>query len=258
MASKHFTVEIKPTIQASLLAAAAFGADELLFDWESFQVPRGANKLVNASIIHRAGTGGAVVVKDIDLIFAKTVNNEGPRPLGAVNGTVSAAPVVANHCLGIAHVDASGDYGGKGFDYFAVGTTGSGGGASLIPNMVLEGEVNSGDNVGYDTLWVGGITAESGHDFRTTVLARGGEAAGVTVVETDKGSDDDPDAELIFAPGDVIHGKTDAVMGTIASIGGFGSNKQDITFEAATPEILDNNEELININPIRVILSFER
>jgi len=258
MASKYFTVEIKPTITASLLAAAAFGADELLFDWESFQVPRGANKLVSASIIHRAGTGGAVVVKDIDLIFAKSINNNPPRTLGTTNGTVSAIPVISNHCLGIAHIDASGDYGGKGIDYFAVGTTGSGGGASLIPNMVLEGEINSGDNVGYDTLYVGGITAESGHDFRTTVLARGGEVAGVTVVETDKGSDDDPDADLIFAVGDVIHGKTDAVMGTIASIAAFGSNKQDITFEAATPAILDDNEELVNINPIRVILSFER
>ena len=47
-------------------------------------------------------------------------------------------------------------------------------------------------------------------------------------------------------------------MGTIASIAAFGSSKQDITFEAVTPEVLDDNEELYNINPIRVILSFEK
>jgi hypothetical protein len=106
-------------------------------------------------------------------------------------------------------------------------------------------------------VYLGAITGTA-LDFGTTVLARGGEAAGVTVVETDKGADDDPDAELIFAPGDVLHSATDGVLGTVASIAAFASSKQDITFTAVTPDAIADDEEIFNINPIRIILSFEK
>ena len=46
MKSKYFTVEVKPTIAASKQALAAFTDGDLLFDWTSFQIPRGPAKLV--------------------------------------------------------------------------------------------------------------------------------------------------------------------------------------------------------------------
>jgi len=259
MTNKYFTVEVKPTIAASHQAAgsAAFGNDDVLFDWTSFQVPRGANKLIGVTAVIRGVDGVSNGVTDLDFYFAKTISGTAPATIGTPNSSPSALPLVSNHLIGLAHIDGAQDYGNDALDYFCIASTGGGGAGNLIPGIVLEGEPSSGDNVGYDTIYVAGST-NAAISFGTTVLARGGEAAGVTVVETDKGSDDDPDADLIFAVGDVLHSATDDVLGTVASIGAFGSSKQDITFAAVTEDIIADNEEIFNVNPIKLILSFER
>jgi len=259
MASKYFTVEVKPFITASAQNAgsAAYSADDVLFDWASFQVPRGANKLIGVTAVIRGADGATNGVTDLDFYFAKSINGTAPATIGLANRTADAAPIVSNHLIGLAHIDGAQDYGNNSLDLFSIASTGGGGAGNLIPGIVLEGEPSSGDNVGYDTLYVAGST-NAAISFGTTVLARGGEAAGVTVVETDKGSDDDPDADLIFAVGDVLHSATDDVLGTVASIAAFGSSKQDITFAAVTPDVIADNEEIFNVNPIRLILSFER
>jgi len=265
--SKYFTVEIEPTIAGNLLDSA-FANGQILFDWQPIQVPRGANKLVAATAVLRSKDGDHQTGPKFDLFFAKSINGTAPSTLGVVNNAVTGLPVIANHLIGMTHFEA-GEFGGNAGESFTVGSTGSGSSSSNIPNIILEAELNSGDNVGYDTLYVG-ATCGNAIDFGTTVLARGGEAEGATTVETDKGANDDPDAELIFAPGDIIHGHTGAVVGTIASIGSFiayddtdgtsieATGKQVITFTAALPEALDDNEELLCVNPIRVILSFEK
>ena len=250
----YFTVEIEPTI-AGNLQANAFGNGNVLFDWQTIQVPRGANKLIAATVVLRSKNGDHQTGAKMDLWFAKSINGTAPSTLGVINDGVTGLPVIANHMIGMTHLE-SGEFGTNAGESFTVGSTGSGAASSNIPTLILEGEINSGDNVGYDTLYVG-AGAGNAIDFGTTVIARGGEAAGVTVVETDKGSNDDPDAELIFAPGDVLHGGTGAVLGTVASIAAFASSKQDITFTAGTAEVLDDNEELFCANPIRIILSFE-
>ena len=59
MKSKYFTVEVKPFMRASHQAAssAAFAADDVLFDWTSFQIPRGAAKLLSVNIVLRGADG---------------------------------------------------------------------------------------------------------------------------------------------------------------------------------------------------------
>lgn len=256
---KYFTVEVKPTIPASQQAAdtAAYAADDVLFDWEPVQVPRGANKLVSSTLITRGADGATQAPKDIDIYFAKSINGTAPATIGNSNATMSAAPIVANHMIGMIHIESADGTNASSIDLFQMQQTGSGAANSMIPACILEAEVNSGDNVGYDTLYVAATTGGT-FSFGTTVLARGGEAAGVTVVETDKGDNDDPNADLIFAVGDVLHSATDDVLGTVASIAAFGSNKQDITFTAVTPDVIADNEEIFNVNPLRLILSFEK
>ena len=56
----------------------------------------------------------------------------------------------------------------------------------------------------------------------------------------------------------MLVGATGAALGTVASIAAFASSKQDITFTAGTTEVLDDNEEILCANPIKIILSFER
>ena len=256
---KYFTVEVKPTISAikQALNSSVYTAGDVLFDWTSFQIPKGASRLIGTSVIFRGKNGGVQAALDVDIYFAKTIDGVAPATMGDPNGTASALPIVSNHILGFTRVDDGSGFGENGFDRFTVAMTGGSSVVGIQENLVIQGEPDSGDNVGYDTIYLGAITGGA-FDFGTTVLARGGEAAGVTVVETDKGGNDDPNAELIFAPGDVLHGSTGAVLGTVKSIAAFESNKQDITFTAATPEVLDDNEEIFNINPIRLILFFEK
>ena len=251
--SKYFTVEVVPTIPASKQAAFADG--KVLFDWTSFKIPRGAAKLISVCSVLRGKNGGAPDKPKIDLFFAKSIARVAPLSIGGVNLTMVAKPSVTNHLIGMHHIMDT-DSGQNAADFWNINQSGGGATGNMIPSLVLQGEPDDGD-IAFDTIYVAGA-AGNAIDFGTTVIARGGEAAGVTVVETDKGNDDDPNAEFIFAPGDVLHSGTDDVLGTVASISAFASSKQDINFTAPTPNIIADNEEIFNINPIKFVLSFEK
>ena len=210
-------------------------------------------------MICRGTNGGTQDAKDATFFFAKTVDKIAPVTLGVANATITAAPIITNHLIGQTHIESS-DFGSAAFDYIAMAATGGGGANNHVPNIVLQGEPESGENVGFDTLYIGAAAGNSSSfDFGTTVITRGAITDDTTtVVPTDKGSDDDPNADLIFAVGDVIHTGTDDVVGIVSSIAAFGSSKQDITFTAGITADLADNEELFNINPIRIILSFEK
>lgn len=265
---KYFTVEVKPTIPGEHQSTDShlYTSKDVLFDWTSFQIPKGAAKLTAITAVFRGTDGATQVARDLDLVFAKSINGTAPTTLGDSNETVSAAPVVANHIIGLAHLDSGGDYGvgsgtgGGAFDLFNLASTGSGAAASLIPELVLEGEPYTGDNVGYDTLYIGGIAGGT-FDFGTKVLVRGAISAdNTTTIPTDlEGSaDGDPNAETVFAVGDVLETASGDTVGTIASISAFDSDHQDIILTANNVEAIADNEELYNVNPIRIILSFER
>ena len=265
---KYFTVEVKPTIPGEHQSTDShqYTSKDVLFDWTSFQIPKGAAKLTAVTMIFRGTDGATQVARDLDLVFAKSIDGTAPTTLGDSNETISAAPVVANHIIGLVHIDSAGDYGvgsgtgGGAFDLFNMASTGSGAAASLIPEIVLEGEPNTGDNVGFDTLYIGGI-AGGQFDFGTKVLVRGAISAdNTTTIPTDlEGSaDSDPNAETVFAVGDVLETATGDTVGTIASIGSYSSPSQTITLTANNVEAIADNEELYNVNPIRIILSFEK
>ena len=261
MINKYFTVEVKPTITGAQQNgnSAVFSDNDVLFDWTSFEVPKGASKLTAATLVMRGKDGAKQVEIDLDLLFAKTVNGTAPVTLGDPNLTASGLPVLTNHLIGMIHIDSAGDYGVQGLDYFSIASTGSGAAASLIPNMVLQGEPDSGGNVGFDTLYIAGLCGANSLSFGTTVLVRGAISAdNTTTIPTDKGSDDDPDADLIFAAGDVLQTATSDNVGTISSISAFDTDHQDIILTANNVDAIADNEELFNINPIRIILSFEK
>ena len=275
---KYFTVEVIPTIAAS--TQVQYTADDVLFDWTSFQVPKGANKLISATVVMRGTDGGDQdgTKADIDLIFAKSITGTAPATLGTVNGTVTAEPVVSNHIIGFTHLDAAGEYGAQGFDYFTVGTTGSGAAQSNIPTLVLEGDPNSGTNVGYDTLYLGAIAGNTGLDFGTAVLTDA-----IVDVSGEDGVIDDLDGTACnraFAVGDIIHATDDIILG---EIGALDANSITFRFDGGTTKDptgsytvpadiaawriqngagaagdLANNDELFNIHPIKIILSFEK
>ena len=251
----YFTVEVKPTITASKQHVGAFAAGDILFNWTAFQIPKGSARLLNTFVTARGTDAADQGALDIELFFAKSIDNVAPTDLGVINAAVTASGW-QNNLIGYQHLDYSANNIGSSDDLVFMTTlqSGSRGGG---PDVVLAGEATSGTNVGYDTVYVAGI-AQGAYNFSTTVLARGGEAAGVTVVETDKGSDDDPDAELIFVPGDILHSETDDVLGTVESVAAFGSSKQDINFTAGTSAIIADNEEIYNVHPVVLKFSFEQ
>ena len=276
MVNKYFTVEVVPTFDGASIAA--FAANDVLFDWTAVQVPKGANRLVSVGVIMRGTDGASQTSRDLDLYFAKSIKGVAPGSIGIMNATAAAEPGITNNIIGMANIDNAGDYGGSGFDYLQVAQTGSGAATSHIPAVVLEAETNSGTNVGYDTLYVSCI-AQGAINFGTAVLTDD-----AVDVSGEDGTIDDLDGtacNLAFAVGDIIHAaESNIILGEVASL-----DANSITFKFSGEDSLDptgnytvpaniaawriqngagaagdlaNNDELFNIHPMRILLSFEK
>jgi hypothetical protein len=251
MQSKYFSTDIKPIMPGNI-QQAAYADTEILFDWTEFEIPRGPGKMLGVTAlvegVNGADQAGAI---DIELFFARTNNLIAPPTLGTTGALVTKAGW-KNHVIGRLLLDASADSNNGDLVYVNVMKH------QKQPNIVMQGEPLSGSTIGVDKFYVAAIS-KGALDFSTTVIARGGGAVGDLTIDTDKGSNDDPDAELIFAPGDVLHGGTGAVLGTVKSIAAFASNTQVITLESpGLVEALDDNEEIYNASPIRLKIDFEK
>jgi len=258
--SKHFTVEIKPTIpgERQSVNSAVYSDNDVIFDWEAFDIPSGAAKLVSITLIEKGKDGAKPTAADIDFLFAKTIDGVAPSTLGTSNSTANGSPGLTNNIIGYTKIDSL-DYGNAPFDHFGVAASGSGAAASNIPAVVLQGEPNTGTTKGFDRLYIAACSGDNSRSYGTTVLVRGAITAdNTTTIPTDAGSDDDPNAENVFAVGDVIETGTGDTVGTIASISAFDTDHQDIILTANNVEAIADNEELFNVNPIKIILSFEK
>jgi len=247
MASKYFTVEVKPTIAASAQHEAAFGSGDVLFDWTSFQVPRGANRLINVTALVRpkgdAGPTGNPF--PFQLVFSKS----NTQSLGTVNGGTANRP--SNDLLGMVEFAAA-DYMSAAVDSTQVADLAHGGAHPVGP-LILQGDITTGDNVGYDTLHLGAICSNTSMNFTSILVVSDADiasAAHTTIVTAGTSMDN----REHFIAGDVIHAQDDAVVGTLASV---AQSAITLTSELGT-SVLTNGDTLYNIHPIRLILQFER
>jgi hypothetical protein len=243
-ASKYFTVTVKPTVTASLQAGGTVAANDILFDWTSFDIPKGAARLIGVTALVR-GTNGARQEKSLDLYFAKTVDGVEPGSLGTLSATADGARY-QNHLIGAHRIDAN-DY-KDGLDIMAVATSGHGAQTTQIPSMVLQGEYETGSNVGFDKLYLSSIAAGA-LDFRSTVQCDGIQATSQAVLTVKTTS-----ALTNFAVGDVLHDEDDRAMGTVLTV----DSATQMTMAANLANATVNNKDLYNINPVTIILSFER
>jgi hypothetical protein len=252
MARHYHSVELLPTIAASIQHAGTFANNSILFDWTPIQVPKGSNALISAVVLVRSkgdATPTANHVK-MDLLFSKT---------NTVSlGTQRVAPLhhPNNDIMGHVNLEAS-HYALAGVSGSSVGTMGA---SEARHPLILTGDINTGDNVGYDTIYVAGVAGET-VDFQSiNAIAEAGaaDAASTQVITMDGTS---MDVREHFAAGDIVHiGTTvgtpaaDSLIGTIAS----ADSTTQITLEAVSPTALVDGDILYNINPIKIILSFER
>ena len=248
---KFFTTTVKPNITASTQHAAAFAADDLLFDWTAFDVPKGGSRLVGITALIRGTSGADQTARAFDLLFAKAKPSKNydatdglaPDTLGTENAAVASAGKFRwkNNVIGIQNI-ATGDWNDGALISMNVATP------ETISQIVFQSESPSGTNVGYDKFYVAGI-AQGALDFRSALTDDGGHATSVsTITVADSG------ALVNFAPGDVIHDEANNLLGTILST----DSDTSITFEANLANASTNNNKLYNLNPITLILSFEK
>ena len=253
----YLSVTLKPTLPVAAIIQSdktdkPFAAGDIIFDWFAFDVPNGTLKLESITLLIRGENGVPQTARDVEVYFAKSDSDgTAPASLGTENVSTTGFGYY-NNLLGFQVIDLS-NYGGK-LDYMSMATLGvsaAGGGAGT--NLVLQGEPNSGTNVGYDTLYVGLVGGASyAHDFATGVILNDAEniAVGGTALVTDG-----VDANKVFAPGDIIlKHDSDTVVGTVKSV-----SANLITLESpGSGVIIANDDELVNSQPVTVILGFEQ
>ena len=284
---KFFTTTIKPVIPAAIQHLGNFGDNNALFDWTEFNVPKGASKLINVTALIR-GTDGSPQTFAMDLFFAKTFQGTAPGSLGTLHATAGGIGYY-NHLLGTWKIEET-DY--IGIDQLDTGpnvsttsnASASGTAYSPSPSMVFEGEPDSGSSVGYDKLYIGATTPDGTANFGTAIVtSRAVDVSGLSSAQLVNADIEGTDPRNVFAPGDIIHAEDGIILGEIESM----ADANTITFKTdgskqyhAGGEILFSNpsglanwkiqngagtagdlasgDELYNLHPITLILSWEK
>ena len=274
---KFFNVTVKPTIKASDQHNGAFTALDLLWDWFAFDMPKGGACLRGVTALVRGVDGAAQTGRDLVLVFAQpSINGTAPTSLGAEHATVNGVGYY-NNLIGAINIDAAGDV--PGIDVMNIMATGGGATTDQIPFINIEGRPNL-EKDGYNTIYIGGIAGDANTwSFSTEVDI--GPSAGVDISWSNGnfGVIDGTDPTLCFAPGDVLHAQDDIIVGEVASLDAdnitfkFSGEATESGTSYSVPTTLANwriqngagaagdlleNDELYNINPITLILHFEK
>jgi len=270
---------IKPKINT--LGNVAFAADDVLFDWTSFEVPKGGCCFRSFGAI-MAGTNGVAAngALKMDMYFATTIDNNAPPSLGTPNAAMTvikataARPHINNyHCVNGGEYEDDLD-GMVGFNVLGKGTVPGGGvsspGAHVLMS-VMEGDANWGGDLGdprlgstghkgctqgMQTMWVAAI-AQGAYDFGTGVLLNQGGNQAASTVPVDLVVDG-TDADDVFAVGDELisfvaaNGSTPVVIGTVTSI----PDADSIVVDAVSGAFNDDTE-ICNLHPIVIKLGLE-
>jgi len=258
----YFNVTAKPYILPSEQHDGNIVDTKILADWTEFEIPKGAAKLVGMTVLYRGKNGADVTPTDFEVFWAKgNPDGSAPTTLGVVTGdvVVPAGQPWYNLIQGKTYVDVSN--GLNDVDLLTMnvisvpnvtgGIADAGGvdGFTNTNSVVLQGEPNSGTNVGYDKLYCA-LMAKATHNWGASTITVNGTPAITTSVMTVA----DVDAFLMFAPGDVIYDEDDRLMGTVKSI----DLATQITFEDNLANAGVNDKVLYNASPITLVLSFEK
>ena len=246
---KYFTVEVKPTIpNVAAGQHAAFADNDLLFDWFAFDVPKGTSfiKQIVLEVRPNGLSGAAVNERALDLIFAKTVNGAAPTSLGTANSALTADVNNSNHLIGYV---AGNSYAYEGhLDSTAVAIA-----REAKAGLIIEGEPDSGTNVGFDRIYLAGV-AGAAFDFRSLVQINNGTLDGDTFTV------DGQDPRNMFAVGDVIAATTTADTSVSKSLGTIKSmpDANTIILESTTENAILNDDFIYNTTPVRILLGCEK
>jgi len=255
-----FNATVKPTLPVASIIQAnksdlPFTAGDVLADWTEFNVPKAGVKLCSITLLVRGENGVAQTSRDAQVLFAKSdTDGTAPATLGDENGEVSQVTtwqnnVIAHQLLDITTMSTR-------LTNMTVATTGAASIDSLTPgnvNVVLQGEPLS-DKGGAAKLYVGLVGgASNSWDFATGVLLNMAGSADATTADSVL-TVGGVDARIVFAPGDVIlKHDSDTAVGTIKSV----DSGTQITLTSGSGVAITHADELVNSQPITIVLGFE-
>jgi len=254
---KYHLATIKPEI--NLTGNVAFSVDDVLFDWTSFEVPRGACAIRSLNLIvpgtNAVAANGAL---QMDLYFATSINGVAPPTLGNTNvamnvisATAAKPHIMAYHAvLGKEKEDALD--GMVGFNVLGKGAVTSAVTQGDTALTVLEGDPSyAGATSGYQTMWVAAV-AQGAYDFGTAcaVGSADHEANDLTIVV------EGTDADDCFTIGDTIIAFDGDGSGA-TTIGNVTALAADLITVDAAPNLIADEDEICNLNPIVIRLGLE-
>ena len=256
-----FTKVVKPdivngdvsNIQASNKTHVDIDAGDVIFDWTEVQMPKGGASLVSVSAIVNAEDAALASgsVTDYQLIFARSVNGKAPSSLGTVGGAATGGFDLMNHYIGSLLLDSSaGNYTMDLLRFHVVYSSGASNRFHSQTSIQLE---PSHGNEPYEKLYVAGLQHDA-RGYQTGVIVNGA----ITSNTEDTITVDGINAHKIFEPGDTVYlHDVDTALGTVKSINSDGTT---ITLNAAIAGGTDlaDDDELINANPIKLLLHFEK
>lgn len=240
----YFTVTVKPYISPTHQNLGAFADNDLFFNWTEFDIPKGANKLIGAVALIR-GTDGVSQSAAFNFYIAKTVSGAEPGGLGQPHATANGGQYQNNIIGGflIEEADLL-----TGLDIMTVGM-GRFSRGNFVP-QVLEGEPDSGTNVGYDKLYLASTIVDGTPNFASTVQIDGTQLPPQTTLTVKTTS-----ALINFDAGDVLQLEDKDEVGTIQRV----TNSTELLLDKnGLLSPMTNNLKVYNTQPMTIILSFER
>ena len=244
---RFFTLEKKIEVAASKQHAAKFVQGDVIADWQPIQIPKGSCILRSLTFMVRPKGDAAPTPNSFpyDIVFSKT----NTVSLGTVNSSIDHRP--SNDFIGIVEIDAN-QWATSAWTSTAIASLGTDTSASTLP-LVLTGDPTSGDNVGFDTVYVGIVSRDNDVDFISiNAVNETGFAAGAQTVITMDGTS--MDVREHFAAGDILHAQDDAVLGTLAS----ADTATQLTLTAANTDAIAEDDIIYNLHPIKLVLGLER
>ena len=250
----YFNIEFKPTFTGinglQDKTAAAFGTQDVFFDWETVDFPGGVIRIHGATVVAR-GTNGAAQGFKFQLLFAHLDQSDGnPISIGDVHDTASGLNYYNHLCGSIVLEPAAG-----GTDYMSIRTEGGTDGnydghlvvdTTVRRNLAQDKLVPNMDRVG--KLALAAIHTSGSADFNTGVLTDGAQSAATTETTFDVTG---TDPRKVFMKGDLIHAHDDAAIGRVTA-----TTNTTITVDAVAGA-LASGDEIAHNNPIKINLHCE-
>ena len=256
---KYFNITVKPTISVATLNAGNITSAEILFDWHGFDIPKGAAKLIGVTALYSGKNGADYTPTDFELFWAKgNADKTGPITLGDDGAGVDTFGWF-NNIQGKTYVDTSTNTNDGDLVVGNVVSVGRvAGGASNIQNhdnqpagnsLVLQGEPESGANVGYDKIYVAAISKAT-HNWGPSTMTVNGTMVTTSPTLTVA----DLDALKAVGPGDILKDEDDNLFGTVKKV----DSATQITLENNLVSASANDKLVYNTTPITLVLSFEK